>query len=99
MPKPAIKYHKIGTNIRYRQLGNSLILKIDLTAETKESSSGRAMIVADTNNRFETLAEIEGEFGLRMILSQRKQFKKKPDKKPVKEAKPKRRGKRDDDED
>lgn len=87
-----MKYSKIegANNIRAAIKDNSLYLKIDLSQEGKESSSGLSTILAQTN-RFASLEEIcEKPIGLNLIVTEKK----------VKKAKKvKKKGKREDDED
>ena len=79
-------------NIKGKRVGDVLYLRVNLAAETRDSQSGKAEIVASTP-RFASLEEICGEdIGLNLIVSKRKaKAASKPSKKKAKA--------RDDDDD
>ena len=106
------EYTKVGTNVSAKRKGKFLFLRINMEAEASPSSSGKALLVAQTHG-FKDISEVADpdsgtNFGLNLILSTRKTGRAKPAakavvKKPAAKAKastkPKRRVKRDDDED
>jgi hypothetical protein len=64
-------YFKVGRNIKYRRQGDTLIIRVNLSADPVRSESGRADMLAQTN-RFESLTEgCDEDIGLSMVVSKR----------------------------